>query len=107
MDTGTEKESQSQLLAMEAGDGLLELANTPGVELANTSGVQVGRVSPCRDAEGTCGQGVSRGKGPAAGKRGIFPLPDQHSVSYFTLILQTKKLLFAYSVEKELKIWQS
>lgn len=43
MDTGTEKESQSQLLAMEAGDGLLELANTPGVELANTPGCRWGR----------------------------------------------------------------
>ena len=67
----------------------------------------VGRIPPCRDAEGTCARGVSRGKGPVAGKRWILPLPDQDSISYFMPILQTIKLLFASSAEKELKILQS
>lgn len=79
---------------------------TPGVQSHFFPHLLVERVSPCRDAEGTCAQGVSRRKAPAAGKRRIFPLPDQDSISYFTLILQTIKLLFTYSAEKELKIWQ-
>lgn len=77
--------------------------DTPGVQ----SYLLVGSVSPCGGTEGTWAQGVSTVTGPAAGKRGIFPLPDQDRITYFTLILQTVNLLFAYSAEKDLKILQS
>lgn len=108
MDIFMEKGSQSQLLAVEVSDGLLELDPNPclwhpkGAEplLPMPSGGE-GVPQPCRDA-----WGVSRGKAPAAGKRWIFPLPDQDSISYFNLILQTIKLLFTYSARKELKISQ-
>lgn len=45
--------------------------DTPRVQSHFCPHLLVGSVSPCRDVEGAtgCAQGVSRGKGPAAGKR--------------------------------------
>lgn len=94
-----EKERQSQLL--DSG-GCWNWTQSPACD---TPGVQsyllVGLVSPCGDTEGTWAQGVGTGKGPVAGERGIFPLPDQDSTTYFALILQ-----FACSTEEDLKILQ-
>lgn len=90
-----EKESQSQLLDAE----LLELDPKPCLWHPRGSELPVG--GTCGDTEGTWAQGVGTVRGPIAGEKGMFPLPDQDSITDFALILQS-----AYHAEKDLKILQ-